>query len=166
MFRDSRPVTSLSDCRFKILKDAFEWFQDWEKEIAELKAAGVNTEKKLISPKCLEGMENMLLVFKEICVIHLNRFPRGYVVPSRINSDIVENHFCQQRGLYNGSSTNPTYMNYCSTINYVVLGQSLKSRRRKSNAGLVAASSYSMCTGDTHSSSKKIKLLKTLRLFQ
>jgi len=107
-------------------------------------------------------MDNMLLTFKDICIIHLNRFPRGYVVPSRINSDIVENHFCQQRGLYNGSSTNPTYMNYCSTVNSIVLGQSLKSRGRKSNVGLVAASSYSMCTGDTLSSSKKMKLLKKM----
>jgi hypothetical protein len=89
----------------------------------------------------------------------LNRFPRGYVVPSRINSDIVENHFCQHRGSYNGSTTNPTYLNYCSTVNSIVLGQSLKSRGRKSNAGLVAASSYSMCTADILSSSKEIKIL-------
>jgi hypothetical protein len=40
--------------------------------------------------QCLEDVENMLLTFKEICVIHFNRFPHGYVVPSRINSDIVE----------------------------------------------------------------------------
>jgi hypothetical protein len=58
VFRDSRPVTSLSDCRIKILKDAFDWFQDWKKEIAQLKTTGVNTAKKLISPKCLEDIEN------------------------------------------------------------------------------------------------------------
>ena len=66
VFRDSRPVTSLSDCRIKILKDAFDWFQGWKKEIAQLKTTGVNTAKKLISPKCLEDIENMLLTFKEI----------------------------------------------------------------------------------------------------
>ena len=81
-------------------------------------AAGVNTVKMLISPK---DMGNMLLTLKEICIIHLNRFLRGYIVPSRINSDKVEDHFCQQLGLYNGSSTNPTYMNYCSTVNSIVL---------------------------------------------
>jgi hypothetical protein len=44
--------------------------------------------------------------------------------------------FFQQRGLYNGSSTNPTYMNYCSTVNSIILGQSLKSRGRTYNAVL------------------------------
>jgi len=47
----SRPVTSLSDCRLKVLKDSFEWFQDWKKEIVQLIAAGVNTVKMLMSPK-------------------------------------------------------------------------------------------------------------------
>jgi hypothetical protein len=73
----------LSDCRIKILKDAFDWFQDWKKEIAQMKTTGVNTIKKLISPKCLEDVENMLLTFKEICVIHFNRFLHGYVVPQQ-----------------------------------------------------------------------------------
>ena len=89
MFRDSHPVTPLSDCRLKVLKDSFDWFPDWKKEIVQLNAAGINTVKMLISPKYLEDMDNMLLTFKDICIIHLNRFPHGYVVPSRINSDIV-----------------------------------------------------------------------------
>jgi len=128
----------------------------------QLKAAGVNTVNVLIPPKWLEDMDNLLLTFKEICIIHLNRFPCGYIVPSRINSDIVENHVCQQCGLYNCSSTNSTYMNYCSTVNSIVRGRSLISRGRKSNAGLVTVSSYSMCTGYTLASSKKMKLLKKM----
>jgi hypothetical protein len=31
------------------------------------------------------------------------------VVPARLNSDIIENIFCQQRVLYHGATTNPTY---------------------------------------------------------
>ena len=105
----------------------------------------------------------MLLVFKEICIIHLNKLPCGYIVPSRINLDIVKHHLCQQCGLCNGESTNPTYMNYCSTVNSIVHWQSLISRGRKSNDRLVAAASYSMYTGDTLSSSKKMKLVKKMR---
>lgn len=98
-FRDQRPVTSLSDQRLNILKSVFDWFQEWKQEITKLKSAGVNTSKMMISYKCLEDIESMLLTFKEICRIHLTKYPNGYVVPSRINSNIVENHFCQQRGV-------------------------------------------------------------------
>jgi hypothetical protein len=45
------------------------------------------------------------------------------------NSDIIENVFCQQRELYNGNNTNPTYLNYCRTMNTVILGQTTISRR-------------------------------------
>lgn len=104
----------------------------------------------MISYKCLENIESMLLTFKEICRIHLTKYPNGYVVPSRINSDIVENHFCQQRGMLNGCNTHPTYSNYCTTVNSVILGQSLKSRGRKSNTGLSAASCYNISTNMSH----------------
>jgi hypothetical protein len=62
VFPDSHSVTSLSDCRLKVLKDSFHWFQDWKKEMVQLKAAGVNTAQMLISPKYLEDMDNMLHV--------------------------------------------------------------------------------------------------------
>jgi len=55
------------------------------------------------------------------------------IVPGRLNSDIIENIFCQQRSLYHGPTTNPTYNSYRTGINSVILGQSLVSR--KSNSG-------------------------------
>lgn len=86
-------------------------------------------------------------------------------MPSRINSDIVENHFCQQRGMYNGCTSHPTYSNYCTTVNSVILGQSLKSRGRKSNAGLSAASCYNISTNISMNQvpAKKMKILKDMR---
>ena len=60
-------------------------------------------------------------------------------MPSRFNSDPVENHFCQTRGLHGGNATNPTYDQYNSIVNLVVLGQSMTSRGRKSNAGIPSA---------------------------
>ena len=64
--------------------------------------------------------------YKEIFRIHLTRYKNGYIVPSRINSDIVENHFCQQRGMFNDFNTHPTYSNYCTSVNSVILGQFLQ----------------------------------------
>jgi hypothetical protein len=45
----------------------------------------------------------------------------------------IENIFCQQRYLYHGPTTNPTYNSYRTGINSVILEQFVISRR--SNAG-------------------------------
>lgn len=155
----------MSDPRLDILKSVFDWFQEWKQEISTLKSTGINTTKMLISYKCLEDIDSMLLTFKEICRIHLRKYPNSYIVPSRINSDIVENHFCQQRGMYNGCTSHPTYSNHCTTVNSVILRQSLKSRGRKSNAGLNAASCYNISTNISMNQvpAKKMKILKDMR---
>ena len=64
-------------------------------------------------------------------------------MPSRFNSDVIENNFCQIRGLHNGNTTNSNYDSYRTTMNSIILGQSSKSRGRKSNAGLPTADPYS-----------------------
>jgi hypothetical protein len=63
-----------------------------------------------------------------VCEQHLNEFEFGSIKPSRFNNDIVENLFCQQKGVYNGNNSNPNYINYCKSVNSVLLGQSLKSK--------------------------------------
>ena len=82
------------------------------------------------------------MTFIEICKIHISDFPGHDVSPSTFNSDIIENNFCQVRGLHNGNTTNPNYFTYKSTMNSVILGQSSKSRGRKSNAGIPTADPY------------------------
>lgn len=52
--------------------------------------------------------------------------------------------------MLNGCNTHPTYSNYCTAVNSVIFGQSLKSKGRKSNAGLSAASSYNISTNMSH----------------
>jgi hypothetical protein len=55
------------------------------------------------------------------------------VKPGYVNSDLVENFFCQQRGLRNGMCTNPTIAQYGPGVNAIVLGTTSVSR--KSNTG-------------------------------
>jgi hypothetical protein len=74
-----------------------------------------------------------------------------------ILNSFVENLFCQQKGVYNGNNSNPNYINYCKSVNSVLLGQSLKSRARKSNAGIEAAQSFSVCTKDQFSTMSLLK---------
>ena len=139
VFRDMRPITELTDNRLLVLKEVLEWFQAWKKEALSNKEVPNDKRKRsLLSTECSDDIESLLMCFPEICQIHLkNFFPTGSIVPSRFNTDIVENHFCQQRGLHNGNSTNPSYYGYCSTTNSIILGQSCQSRGRKSNAGLM-----------------------------
>ena len=52
-----------------------------------------------------------------------------------LNSDIVENHFCQIRTLYNGANNNPNYFSYMFMNNSVVITQP-KSLPGKRNANI------------------------------
>ena len=58
------------------------------------------------------------------------------IVPSRINRDIIENIFCQQRALYHGA--NPNYNEYRTGI----LCQTTTST--KSNAGKQSAKPFAL----------------------
>jgi hypothetical protein len=77
----------------------------------------------------LDFMYHGIIFLISFCIEELHT----EIVPARLNSDIIENIFCQQRSLYHGPTTNPTYNSYRTGINSVILGQSVISR--KSNAG-------------------------------
>lgn len=36
VFRDQRPVISMSDPRLDFLKSVFDWFQEWKQEISQI----------------------------------------------------------------------------------------------------------------------------------
>ena len=93
-FRDYRPV---HDSRLQALREIL-------KESGESSSAKSPT---LPPQKCMDDVQNMLITFPELCRQYLTDFPDGCVVPSRVNSDLIENHFCQTRGLHNGNMTNP-----------------------------------------------------------
>ena len=135
IFRDQRLISSIEDQRLSELRKVLDWFLAW-------KASAKENPKSMFSRECMDDVICMLVTFPEICRCHLQEFPQGSIKPSRFNNDIAENMFCQQKGLYNGNASNPSYKQYCSTVNSVLLGQSLKSRGRKSNAGLSAVQSY------------------------
>jgi hypothetical protein len=80
-----------------------------------------------------------ILGFKELCKISLQKHPGYSVSAFRVNSDIVENVFCQQRGR-NGQNDNPTYVQYGPTMNSILLGQTTTTT--KSNTGSVRSFSF------------------------
>jgi len=130
-FRDSRPITDVSDERLIENHDAMLWFIQWEKSIKEDREIK-NKEKHMISHQTREDIISSIMGFEELCVDKL-KVSNASIIPSRLNSDVIENMFCQQRTLHNGANTNPTYLGYCHSVNLVIIGQT--SISRKSNVG-------------------------------
>jgi hypothetical protein len=131
---DQRPVTQATDDRLSKLLGVLQWFEAWETSITCLKNAKY-TKRKLMTQETRADLASVVKGF-----IHLAKTitARGEtVVPGRINSDIVENFFCQQRGVCCGQNTNPTYAQYQSNVNSIIIGQT--SISKKSNAAMVKA---------------------------
>lgn len=103
----------------------------WEQTIREDELIK-NKEKHLISHQTREDIISSIMGFEELC-IHKLKSSSASIIPSRVNSDVIENMFCQQRTLHNGANSNPTYLGYCHSVNSVILGQA--SISRKSNVG-------------------------------
>ena len=130
-FQDSRPVTDVADARLRKFTEVYNWFKSWEKS----ESGNESTSKRhrgLFTMETREDIDFLYYGFMSLVEYSVNELKHG-VVPSRINSDIIENVFCQQRSLYHGATTNPTYNAYRTGINSVILGQATVSK--KSNAG-------------------------------
>lgn len=116
-FRDPRPITDLSDVRLKENMAALQWFINWEESVKDRS----DKNKCLISHQTRADLTSLIIGFDELCHSKLKIAPSS-IIPNRINSDVIENIFCQQRGLYNGNNTNPNYLTYCRTMNVIILG--------------------------------------------
>ena len=72
---------------------------------------------------------------KEMCLIRADKFMNyantnwRKVQFCQAALIINENLFSQQRGIFQGNNTNPTYLIYCQTINSVILRQPSISRK-------------------------------------
>lgn len=92
--------------------------------------------KGLMSTQCMEDLESCIIGFIELCsklLTHENNV-NIFLTPALINSDVVENEFNQQRSTYNGANTNPNALQYRRSLNSIIIGQSVISK--KGNAGL------------------------------
>ena len=117
----------------------------WEESIKKQTQLPKATRSSMLPTwECMEDLRCLLVAFPQICSLHLDKYPNSGVMPSRFNTDLAENIICQIRGLYDGNATNPNYSTYCHTINAIVLGQSLTSRNKVSNAGIAIAKPFNI----------------------
>ena len=116
----SRLISSLSHPLITQLEEVATFFLEWEKSV---------TDKSLMIKETREDLQFYIAGINELIrCCHNFGFD---VCPASINSDILENMFSMQRGIFHGYNTNPNYFQYSYGVNGIILGQ--KSISQKSN---------------------------------
>ena len=129
VFNDPRPVYDMSDPRLDQLRSVAKWFGDWETEVMSMHLSGKEKARALMSRETREDIQCCVHGFISLCHIATQRGLS--VTPSKVNSDITENTFCQQRGSHHGANTHPDYGQYCRGINAIVMSQSTVSKKKQ-----------------------------------
>ena len=139
IMNDNRHVVSLTDGRLQALREVSEWFSTWQKEEKEKKISSKNLSTLMSN----ETMEDIQFCCTSLLEIIKRRVAAGEILlPSRMNSDVVENFFCQQRAKHHGACNNPTYLQYSKGVNTILLSSRSKGSAKKSNAGINGAAPY------------------------
>ena len=142
-FTSPLPYASTEDERFTENRKVLNWIEDWEVEVSGRVDLNASDRNKLIfSVKLLFDLKSMIVGFEQICTISFQLNP-GFIIKSIfVNSDLVENIFCQIRG-GNGQNNNPTYCQYGPTINSILLRQTCACSTSKSITGKTSSFSFS-----------------------
>ena len=98
IFRDNRPVTSTDDMRLANLSQVLQWFHTWEDEIMKAYGTPKERNKHLMTEEARQDLDSCIVGLQQLVILYQAKFPGASIILSRINSDVIENHFCQQRG--------------------------------------------------------------------
>lgn len=129
IFYNGNPVRNLGDTRLQELQIIDEWFSKWKSAVEMEPISSAEKSRKLMSRQCMEDVHSCLLGFNQLCEILLKDSKTSFITPTLINSDVVENHFCQQRSTYNGANTNPNVLQYQRNQNTIILSQNIISNK-------------------------------------
>ena len=132
VFTDRRPVCEPSDKRLRRLREVLEFFNSWESSVTE--SILYTPSKHLLPQETRDDLNSSLIGFSAMCNDLLGK--GNSIMPAFMNSDVVENHYCQQRGTCNGLNTNHTLAQYGPSNTSICLSQS--SISSKCNSGLKA----------------------------
>ena len=141
-------VSSNGHQAFATAQEILDFFLKWEIDTPEHKQT-----RCLMTRECREDLQSALLGF-----VFVGKLCIDLDLPMKsgtFNSDLIENFFCQQRGISHGLNTNPTIAQYGPGVNAIILGQGCISK--KCNSG----KSKSTCPVKTLKPSKKLNGSKT-----
>jgi hypothetical protein len=129
IYTSNRRIRTLSDERLCTIQNVLKWWREWHGQ------DNCNSKTNYITKECHEDLLSMLIGFCRLCQNKLTYSPLGSICPSRISSDLVENFFCCQRSL-NGSTSNPTYLQFCKSVNTLVITQNSLTKKGNSSTAV------------------------------
>ncbi|XP_014664265.1 PREDICTED: uncharacterized protein LOC106806734 isoform X3 [Priapulus caudatus] len=121
-FTDTRPITSVEDDRLHCNARALQWFTSWEDGVmSDLQDTAIVKRKKLMSQETRFDMKSAILGFGSLVRQKQKTHPGTSINAARVNSDSVENIFCQQRAISHGANDNPNYKQFMYGMNTIIL---------------------------------------------
>lgn len=107
-FRDTRPISEKTDPHLSQLNAVLSFFNKWEETISQTNL--YTTSKHLFPQQTRDDLNSCISGFCAMCQTLLGAI--NSITPAYFNADVIENHFCQQRGTCNGLNTNSTLAQY------------------------------------------------------
>lgn len=126
-------IENLYDSKIGKLQKVLEFFHAWE----EQHKSPQSTKKHLITRETRQDIDSSLYGFMEL--VRIASTLKVALVPGYINSDTIENYFCQQRGLRNGFNQNPTLLQIGPATNAnLITGSVISSKSNSGGEGMKA----------------------------
>ena len=142
-FSDKRVISTMSDKRFSQLSGVLKYFNDWETQVKESHLC--SETKHLMTVETREDINSCITGLLGMASRLLDKGEIPSITPAYLNSDIVENHFCQQRGTCNGLNTNPTLAQYGTSNTAICLGQTSVSSKGNSSTKALPFNATTPC---------------------
>ena len=123
----TKKIFSVSDPSIDKLVEILQFFHNWENEYTNSKDQMkhlITRETRQDIDSCIYGFISLLTAAEKLLIP---------LVPGYINSDLIENWFCQHRGLRNGFNQNPTLSQISGATNSNIITGSVVSS--KGNVG-------------------------------
>lgn len=130
------------------------YLDDW------VETNNIDYRKNFITRECYEDLQSMIVGFSKLVEVKLLQCPLGYICPGRVNTDVIENFFCNIQGLH-GFNNNPTYLQYQKAINTVIISRKMVSTKSNARCKVTVhgAVPYKIHSGKSF---KKLQLLRTV----
>ena len=120
-------IENVHDSRVCVLLNILHFFHSWEDQFSDSKLQ----RKHFLTHEVREDIDACIYGF--IHLVEVAQKIKVPIAPGYTNSDLIENWFCQIRGLRNGFNSNPTLKQIGPSINSNIITGSVISK--KGNTG-------------------------------